>query len=108
LCRVFKKSEPGPRIGEQYGAPVENDFSCGMSNLFNKNSILSVEEQYEENPSVLSDAEDDQPNSKEISSETINDINADDAAMRRLQLLHFDNANCTFRSPNESTNHPKV
>jgi hypothetical protein len=25
LCRVYQKSGPGPRNGEQYGAPVEED-----------------------------------------------------------------------------------
>jgi hypothetical protein len=100
LCRVFKKSGPGRRIGIQYSALV----SC------NKNMLLSVEEQSEEEPSPLSHGEEeDQTNSRETSSEIINDTNVDDGVSKRgLQSASYESASCNFTSLNESISHPKV
>lgn len=53
-----------PKIGEQYGKPVENYLSHGMNNSFNKNNIYWVEEYYGEKPSILPHVEEDQTNSK--------------------------------------------
>lgn len=109
LCRVFKKSGPGPRIGEQYGAPVENDFSCDMVNSCNKSKHLLVEEHSEEKPSPLSRGEEDQINSRETSSEITNDMNQEDATLKRsLKSVPLDTAKCRFPSLDESMRHPKV
>lgn len=109
LCRVFKKSGPGPRIGEQYGAPVENDFSCDMVNSCNKSKHLLVGEHSEEKPSPLSRGEEDQINSRETSSEITNDMNREDGTLKRsLQSVPLDTAKCRFPSLDESMRHPKV
>lgn len=110
LCRVFKKSGPGPRIGEQYGAPVENDFSGDIVKSHNQNKLLSVEEQSEEKPSPLSQREEeDQINSRETYSEIINDSYLDvEDPRRRLQSVPYDTAKCSFPSVNESIIYPKL
>lgn len=109
LCRVFKKSGPGPRIGEQYGAPVENDFSCDMVNSCNKSKHLLVGEHSEEKPSPLSRGEEDQINSRETSSEITNDMNREDGTLKRsLQSVPLDTAKSRFPSLDESMRHPKV
>lgn len=109
LCRVFKKSGPGPRIGEQYGAPVENDFSCDMVNSCNKSKHLLVGEHSEEKPSPLSRGEEDQINSRETSSEITNDMNREAGTLKRsLQSAPLDTAKCRFPSLDDSMRHPKV
>lgn len=106
LCRVFKKSTAGPRIGKQCGAPVDNAFSARNANLLDKNMLLSVEEQPEEQPPATSEAEPDQTNSRDSSSEIMHDMNVDDETVKRM--LHYDNASCSFPSQNEFNSHPKV
>eukprot|EP01018_Ginkgo_biloba_P028936 Gb_22607 [translate_table: standard] len=114
LCRVFKKSGPGPKNGEQYGAPIENDSPSAVDDT-SSNILASVQEQSEEKLSPIVQEEDDQTNSRfptETSSEIINDMNVDNAAVTRWLHLLLDEANnspcCVYPSPNESFSFPKV
>lgn len=108
LCRVFKKTGSGLRIGEQYGSKVEDDFSSGMGYLCNNNMLLTAQEKSEDNPSPLSQ-EQNQTISIETSFEIINDVNVDEGVSKRMSPLpRYDTASCSSSSFNESTRHLKA
>ncbi|GLJ39173.1 hypothetical protein SUGI_0798420 [Cryptomeria japonica] len=99
LCRVFKKSGPGPKTAEQYGAPLEN-----MSSFYNENMFVD-----EKLSPITQDDEGGQTHSR-IPSETSSEVINDNAATNRwLQFPADESESCNvYRSPNESTSHPCV
>ncbi|KAH9316408.1 hypothetical protein KI387_025035 [Taxus chinensis] len=94
LCRVFKKSGPGPKTAEQYGAPLEN-----ASNFFNEN--LHTEDTLSPTPH-----EEDGQTHSTIPSETSSEVINENANYRWLQFLADESESCNmYQSPNESTTH---
>ncbi|KAH9316405.1 hypothetical protein KI387_025032, partial [Taxus chinensis] len=105
LCRIFKKNGPGPKNGEQYGAPVDN-----IGNFYNDNMLAMSDEML----SPVTTEEDGRNNStipSEITCDGRNHIKyADNTDPKKwLQFLADETDSCNnYQSPNESTSHLKV